>query len=106
MVLSIAAFGNAMSWETGFSSSAATKVDEDVHEKTTSSLNSGKLSKGHQQTFTHSLYLVSTHLIGMLIAPSWSLVFTKKLREIRRSFIELKVSLFIVNVGARMSESP
>jgi hypothetical protein len=92
MVLSIAAFGKPMTWKTGFSASSANGSNGSKEDNLAESLTSGKLAKGHKQTFTYALYMVSTHLLEMFSVPSWSLVFTKKLREMRRSFNELQVS--------------
>jgi len=70
MVLSVAAFGKPMSWSTN---------------------ETGGLSEGHKMSFTRVLYIVSSHLIGAMVAPSWSLIFTKKLREVRRAAKELRM---------------
>jgi len=77
MVLSVAAFGKPIYWKSSFSSSGKSTPET--------------LSKGHQMPFTQSIYIVSTHLIGALGAPSWALILTKKLRSIRRAFKELQL---------------
>jgi hypothetical protein len=84
MVLSIAAFGKPMSWKGEFSSTASDASAGGAGNKK-------RFSKGHQMSFTQSIYIVSTHLIGALAAPSWTLMFTKKTRTIRRAFKELRV---------------
>jgi hypothetical protein len=54
-----------------------------------------RFGKGHQMSFTQSIYTVSTHLIGALAAPSWALMFTKESRNIRRAFKELRVPYYL-----------
>lgn len=82
MVLSIAAFGKPMSWKTGKFSSTSGSSDKGGGER---------FERGHKMSFTQSIYIVSTHLVGALAAPSWALIFTKKLRSIRRAFKELQI---------------
>lgn len=76
-----------MTWKSGFSPSSAQADDS---EKVMDAISAGRLPKGHKQTFTYSLYMVSTHLLGTLLVPTWVLTLTKKLRDIGRSFVELQ----------------
>jgi hypothetical protein len=87
MVLSVAAFGKPMTWKTGFSPSSSNSGEKGID----NSLSADDIKKGHKQAFTYSLYMVSTHLLGALGVPAWTMMFTKKTREIRRSFRELEV---------------
>jgi hypothetical protein len=85
MVLSIAAFGKPMSWKSEFSSSAAGEGG-----------NKERFRKGHQMSFTKSIYTVSTHLLGALAVPSWALMLTKESRTVRRAFKELRVRRIVL----------
>ena len=94
MVLSAAAFGKPMSWKTGFSASSTTQSELQLGDskELADSLTSGKIAKEHKMTFTYALYMVSTHLLTSISLPSMGLMFTKRLREIRRSLHELEVT--------------
>ena len=101
MVLSVAAFGKPMSWKTGFAPSAGRSKEENSDLEEIDVLTSGLLPKGHKQTFTYALYMISTHILAALAVPTWTLIFTKKLREIRRSFIELEVGTTSEHLACR-----
>ena len=100
MVLSVAAYGKPMSWKTGFLPSSSSEPTDKSNDKDSekedvglnSPLSAEDVKRGHKQTFTYALYMISTHLMGALAVPSWCMLFTKKSREIRRSFKELEVS--------------